>query len=131
VKESGNFSYKDPIDGSVTENQGLYVRFDDGSRFVFRLSGTGSSGATIRLYVEKYTKDEKQYEADTQEGLKGVIQAALAFSKLHEFTGRDKPTVITVGVCLNDRPPSIVLTTRTCLLAVIVHGKSNASQIFL
>jgi phosphoglucomutase len=97
VKETGNFSYTDPIDGSVAKNQGLYVRFEDGSRVVFRLSGTGSSGATIRLYVEKYTKDEKRYEDDTQDGLADLIDVALSFSKLREFTGRDKPTVITVS----------------------------------
>lgn len=95
VAEGGNFSYTDPIDGSVSKNQGLYVRFNDGSRVVFRLSGTGSSGATIRLYVEKYSNDSKEFEADTQEGLKPLIEAALSFSMLAEYTGREKPTVIT------------------------------------
>lgn len=95
VASAGNFSYTDPIDGSVSKNQGLYVQFSDGSRIVFRLSGTGSSGATIRLYVEKYSNDASEFEKDTQEGLKPLIEAALAFSKLAEFTGRDKPTVIT------------------------------------
>jgi phosphoglucomutase len=55
VTDAGDFSYTDPVDGSVAKNQGLYVKFDDGSRFVVRLSGTGSSGATIRLYIEKHT----------------------------------------------------------------------------
>ena len=96
VKEADNFSYTDPIDGSVSKNQGLYVRFEDGSRIVFRLSGTGSSGATIRLYVEKYSKDEAEYERDTQEGLKPLIEVALSLSKLVETTGRKEPTVITV-----------------------------------
>jgi phosphoglucomutase len=54
VTDAGDFSYTDPVDGSVAKNQGLYVKFDDGSRIVVRLSGTGSSGATIRLYIEKY-----------------------------------------------------------------------------
>lgn len=54
VTDAGDFEYKDPVDGSVTKNQGLYVKFDDGSRIVVRLSGTGSSGATIRLYIEKH-----------------------------------------------------------------------------
>ncbi|TIB12907.1 hypothetical protein E3P92_02461 [Wallemia ichthyophaga] len=58
VKETGNFSYTDPIDGSVSKNQGLYVVFSDGSRIVVRLSGTGSAGATIRLYVEKYSTEK-------------------------------------------------------------------------
>lgn len=97
VAEAANFSYTDPIDGSVSKNQGLYVTFADGSRIVFRLSGTGSSGATIRLYVEKYSKDESEYDRDTQEGLKPLIEVALSLSKLVETTGRKEPTVITVS----------------------------------
>lgn len=95
VAEASNFSYTDPIDHSVSKNQGLFIRFEDGSRVVFRLSGTGSSGATIRLYVEKYSKDSSEYGRDTQEGLKPLIEVALATSKLVEVTGREKPTVIT------------------------------------
>jgi len=95
VKEAADFSYTDPIDGSVSKNQGLYVRFVGGSRIVFRLSGTGSSGATIRLYVEKYSKDESEYDGDTQEGLKPLIEVALSLSQLAQFTSREKPTVIT------------------------------------
>lgn len=97
VAEASNFSYTDPIDGSVSKNQGLYVTFTDGSRVVFRLSGTGSSGATIRLYVEKYSKNESEYAGDTQEGLKPLIEVALSLSKLVETTGRKEPTVITVS----------------------------------
>lgn len=97
VAEASNFSYTDPIDGSISKNQGLYVTFVDGSRIVFRLSGTGSSGATIRLYVEKYSKDESEYAGDTQEGLKPLIEVALSLSKLVETTGRKEPTVITVS----------------------------------
>lgn len=98
VAEASNFSYTDPIDGSISKNQGLYVTFVDGSRIVFRLSGTGSSGATIRLYVEKYSKDESEYAGDTQEGLKPLIEVALSLSKLVETTGRKEPTVITVSL---------------------------------
>jgi phosphoglucomutase len=54
VKEAGDFEYKDPVDGSVSRHQGIYIKFQEGSRIVVRLSGTGSEGATIRLYVEKY-----------------------------------------------------------------------------
>lgn len=97
VKECDDFSYTDPIDGSVSNNQGLYIKFEDGSRVVFRLSGTGSSGATVRMYVEKYTKDESEYGEDAQEGLQPLIEVALKTSKLTEFTGRNKPTVITVS----------------------------------
>ncbi|TIB98420.1 phosphoglucomutase [Wallemia mellicola] len=95
VKESGNFSYTDPIDGSVSKNQGLYIVFQDGSRVIVRLSGTGSSGATIRLYVEKYSTESSEYGQDAQVGLLPLIEVALSLSKLQEFTGRTKPTVIT------------------------------------
>lgn len=95
VKEADNFSYTDPIDGSVSKKQGLYIKFEDGSRVIFRLSGTGSSGATVRLYVEKYSKDSSEYGKDAQDGLKPLIEVALQVSKLKEFTGRDKPDVIT------------------------------------
>ncbi|EFP79761.1 phosphoglucomutase [Puccinia graminis f. sp. tritici CRL 75-36-700-3] len=95
VKEAGNFSYTDPIDKSVSKGQGLFVKFADGSRIVYRLSGTGSAGATIRIYVEKYSKNEEEYDQDTQVGLKPLIEVALKLSKLQEFTSRDKPTVIT------------------------------------
>lgn len=103
VAEADDFSYTDPIDGSVSKRQGLYIKFKDGSRIIFRLSGTGSSGATVRLYVEKYSKDESEYGKDAQEGLKPLIEVALATSKLAEFTGRDKPDVITVSFSLMQR----------------------------
>jgi phosphoglucomutase len=97
VKEADDFSYTDPIDGSVSKKQGLYIKFEDGSRVIFRLSGTGSSGATVRLYVEKYSKNADEYGLDAQEGLKPLIEVALGTSKLTEFTGREKPDVITVS----------------------------------
>jgi len=90
-----NFSYTDPIDGSVSKNQGHIIHFSDGSRVVFRLSGTGSQGATVRMYAERYTKDESQYPKETAEGLKGLIEVALSITKLTEFLQREKPTVIT------------------------------------
>lgn len=80
VKEAANFSYTDPIDHSVSKNQGLYVTFEDGSRLVFRLSGTGSQGATIRLYCEKFSKDSSEYGADAQEGLKPIIEVRPIFA---------------------------------------------------
>lgn len=89
------FSYTDPVDGSVASKQGLRFVFTDGSRIIFRLSGTGSSGATIRMYIEQFTNDPEKLEADAQEALAPIISLALATSKLQEFTGRDKPTVIT------------------------------------
>lgn len=92
-----NFSYTDPIDGSVSKNQGHIIEFADGSRIVFRLSGTGSQGATVRMYVERYTQDSSKYGQETAAGLAGLIAVALEISKLKEYLGREKPTVITVS----------------------------------
>jgi len=96
VSKTTNFTYTDPIDGSVSKNQGQIIAFEDGSRVVFRLSGTGSHGATVRMYVERYTKDATQFEKETAKGLDGLINVALEISRLVEFTGRKEPTVITV-----------------------------------
>lgn len=95
IATADNFTYTDPIDGSIAKNQGIRFVFEDGSRIIFRLSGTGSAGATIRMYIETYTKDASKFDMDAQDALKSIIDAALATSKLQEFTGRDKPTVIT------------------------------------
>lgn len=95
IDTADNFTYTDPIDGSVAKNQGIRIVMQDGSRIIFRLSGTGSSGATIRMYIEAYTQDASLFEADAQQVLKDIIATALEVSKLQEFTGRDKPTVIT------------------------------------
>lgn len=95
VKEADDFTYNDPIDGSISKKQGIRVIFSDGSRIVIRLSGTGSQGATIRLYVEKYSSDPSEYTADTQKALKSLIDVALDLSQLAKFTGRTEPTVIT------------------------------------
>lgn len=92
VKLTDDFSYVDPIDKSVTRNQGLRIMFEDGSRLVFRLSGTGSSGATIRLYADSY--EQTNVTADAQEMLKPLVQVALDVSKLKEFTGRDRKSVV-------------------------------------
>ncbi|KAL2915442.1 hypothetical protein HK105_205058 [Polyrhizophydium stewartii] len=93
VRNIDNFKYTDPIDGSVSTNQGIRILFEDGSRIIFRLSGTGSQGATIRLYVEKYSVDN--YGQDAQAAIKELIQTALEVSRLVEFTKRESPTVIT------------------------------------
>ncbi|RKO83476.1 alpha-D-phosphohexomutase [Blyttiomyces helicus] len=93
VALADNFEYTDPIDGSVSKNQGLRIVLKDGSRIIFRLSGTGSAGATIRLYVEKYVVTG--YDASTSDAIKDLIALALEASKLFEFTGRKEPTVIT------------------------------------
>lgn len=74
---SENFSYTDPCDGSVSKNQGYIFRYADGSRFVFRKSGTGSSGATIRVYLEKYSEET---DLDVTEALKEISDRALSLS---------------------------------------------------
>ncbi|KAJ1719177.1 hypothetical protein LPJ53_006012, partial [Coemansia erecta] len=93
VAKVDDFEYTDPIDGSVSKRQGVRVIFEDSSRIIFRLSGTGSQGATVRIYIEKY--DPSEFEADAQVALKPLVAAALEISKLDEFTGRKEPTVIT------------------------------------
>ncbi|PIA15743.1 Phosphoglucomutase, first 3 domain-containing protein [Coemansia reversa NRRL 1564] len=93
VARVDDFEYVDPIDNSISKNQGLRIIFTDSSRIVFRLSGTGSQGATVRIYIERY--DDKHIDLDAQVALKPLVDNALNISKLLEFTGRKEPTVIT------------------------------------
>lgn len=95
VVNGDEFEYNDPVDGSVSKNQGIRYLFEDGSRLVFRLSGTGSEGATIRLYIEQYEKDPSKIGRESQDALGPLVKAALKLSKMEEFTGRSAPTVIT------------------------------------
>ncbi|CAK9161017.1 unnamed protein product [Ilex paraguariensis] len=90
-----DFTYTDPVDGSVASKQGVRFVFTDGSRIIFRLSGTGSAGATVRMYIEQFEPDVSKHEMDAQTALKPLIDLALSVSKLKDFTGREKPTVIT------------------------------------
>ncbi|KAF2537553.1 hypothetical protein F2Q68_00021332 [Brassica cretica] len=90
-----DFSYTDPVDGSVASKQGVRFVFTDGSRIIYRLSGTGSAGATVRIYIEQFEPDVSKHDVDAQIALKPLIDLALSVSKLKEFTGREKPTVIT------------------------------------
>ncbi|GJG89287.1 alpha-D-glucose phosphate-specific phosphoglucomutase [Gemmatimonadetes bacterium T265] len=90
-----DFAYHDPVDGSVSTGQGLRVLFDDGARLVYRLSGTGTEGATLRLYVEAFEPDPARQDQDTQAALAPLVDAALALGELRARTGRDAPTVIT------------------------------------
>ena len=94
VLEADDFSYED-LDGSVSKNQGIYVKFDDGSRIVVRLSGTGSSGATIRLYIERHEEDSSKFQLDAQEYLHENIKLAVKLLKFQEFIGRTEPDVKT------------------------------------
>ena len=95
VKLCDDFSYTDPVDGSVSTGQGVRVLFEDGSRIVFRLSGTGTEGATVRIYLESYEADASLHHLDAQAALADLIEAAETLSRLTEFTGRTEPTVIT------------------------------------
>ncbi|MBD2177209.1 alpha-D-glucose phosphate-specific phosphoglucomutase [Pseudanabaena sp. FACHB-1998] len=90
-----DFSYTDPVDGSVSSKQGLRIGFTDGSRIVFRLSGTGTQGATLRLYVESYEPNIAKHNLDTQEALKELIEIADQIAQIKVLTGRAEPTVIT------------------------------------
>uniref|UniRef100_A0A9J7XMM6 Phosphoglucomutase 1 n=2 Tax=Cyprinus carpio TaxID=7962 RepID=A0A9J7XMM6_CYPCA len=95
VDKADNFEYTDPVDGSVSKGQGLRIIFSDGSRIIFRLSGTGSAGATIRLYIDSYEKDPQKIYQDPQVMLAPLVDIALRISQLQEKTGRTAPTVIT------------------------------------
>ena len=95
VKSCDDFSYLDPIDGSISSNQGTRILFTDGSRIVFRLSGTGTEGATLRIYLEAFEPDTAKHYLDAQVALAEMIQIALQISQLVERTGRTAPTVIT------------------------------------
>merc|ERR1712139_675178 len=95
MKINDMFEYTDPVDGSISKNQGIRFIFEDNSRIIFRLSGTGVAGATVRLYLEKFepaTGDLGQHQFDV---VKPLAEIAFQLSNLKEYTGRDAPTVIT------------------------------------
>ncbi len=95
VEKADDFAYHDPVDGSVSEHQGIRVLFEGGSRVVFRLSGTGTSGATLRVYIERYEPDPSKHGMETQAALADLIAAADDIAGIRSHTGRDKPSVIT------------------------------------
>ncbi|MGA1263253.1 MAG: alpha-D-glucose phosphate-specific phosphoglucomutase [Prochlorothrix sp.] len=95
VDKADNFSYTDPVDGSISNNQGVRIIFTDGSRIIFRLSGTGTEGATLRLYLESYEPDPAKQGLDPQEALAELITIADELAQIKTLTGRDQPTVIT------------------------------------
>jgi len=94
ISAADSFTYHDPIDGSVTENQGLRVFFESGSRFVMRLSGTGTSGATLRLYLEAYVGPDGDHEADLQDTLSPLADIADQITNLRQTLDRDAPSVV-------------------------------------
>jgi phosphoglucomutase len=95
VSYADNFSYHDPIDDSVSEKQGIRIGFVGGDRIIFRLSGTGTEGATLRVYIESYEDNAEQLNNDTQSALSDLIKLADELAKITELTGRSTPTVIT------------------------------------
>jgi phosphoglucomutase len=95
ISGADDFAYTDPVDGSVSTKQGVRVIFADGSRFVLRLSGTGTEGATLRLYLERYAAGPEGLNLDPQQALAPVIRAAQGIARIAEFTGRNAPDVVT------------------------------------
>ncbi len=96
VNLADDFSYNDPIDGSCSHNQGIRIGFaQHEARIIFRLSGTGTVGATLRVYLEKYEPDPSKHEQDTQQALADLIALAEEIAHIKHYTGRDKPSVIT------------------------------------
>jgi phosphoglucomutase len=95
IAKADDFAYHDPVDGSTSEHQGIRILFEGGSRVVFRLSGTGTSGATLRVYIERYEPDKARHDLDTQAALADLIAAADDIAGIKSHTGRNKPSVIT------------------------------------
>jgi phosphoglucomutase len=95
IAGADDFAYTDPVDGSVSSKQGVRVMFEDGSRFVLRLSGTGTEGATLRLYLERTAPGPAGLDLDPQAALAPVIRAAHGIARIAEFTGRQSPDVVT------------------------------------
>ena len=95
VITADDFSYHDPVDGSTSAHQGIRVMFEGGSRVVFRLSGTGTSGATLRVYIERYEDDPEKLGLETQAALADLIAAAEEVADISTRTGRSEPDVIT------------------------------------
>ncbi len=95
ISGADNFSYTDPVDQSVTQGQGLRILLEDGSRIVMRLSGTGTKGATIRVYLESYVPSSGNLNQDPQIALAEMISSINALAEIRQRTGMDRPTVIT------------------------------------
>jgi phosphoglucomutase len=95
IAGADDFSYHDPIDGSTSANQGLRILFEDGARIIYRLSGTGTAGATLRVYIESYVAGPDGLDHDPQDALRELISAALDVAEIPSRTGRTAPTVIT------------------------------------
>jgi phosphoglucomutase len=95
IASADDFAYRDPVDGSLSEHQGLRILFADGSRIVLRLSGTGTAGATLRIYLERFEPDPARHGQETQAAVSTLIETAEALAEIKRRTGRDAPSVIT------------------------------------
>jgi phosphoglucomutase len=95
VEAADDVAYHDPVDHSVSQHQGIRILFAGGSRLVVRLSGTGTAGATIRIYLERYEADNSKHDLETQSALTALIAAAAELTEIAHYTGREKPSVIT------------------------------------
>jgi phosphoglucomutase len=95
IATADDFSYHDPVDGSTSTGQGIRIAFADDARIVYRLSGTGTTGATLRVYIERFEADAAKLEQDTQAALSDLIAAADGLAGIREHTGRQRPDVVT------------------------------------
>ncbi len=95
IAVADDFSYSDPVDQSMTQGQGIRIIYNNGSRIIYRLSGTGTSGATLRIYIEKFEADASKHDLETQAQLSDLIATSRTLSNLVALTGRVAPTVIT------------------------------------
>jgi len=95
VEYCDDFGYIDPVDHSISQNQGMRIGFQDGSRIIFRLSGTGTKGATLRVYLESYEEDTAKHHLDAQTALAELIKVADEIACIKKYTGGEKPSVIT------------------------------------
>jgi len=95
ISAAEDYTYQDPIDGSISKNQGIIISFKDSSRIVYRISGTGTQGATIRLYIEKYEPNIKKHKQDSQTALHDLTALAYDLTRVCEFTGMSQPNIIT------------------------------------
>jgi phosphoglucomutase len=95
IRDADDFAYHDPVDGSDSANQGIRILFTDGSRIVYRLSGTGTAGATLRVYIERFEPNAARQNVETQTALADLIGLSHSLADIRGFTGRDQPSVIT------------------------------------
>jgi phosphoglucomutase len=95
IESADDFRYSDPVDGSESTAQGIRIYFDNGGRLVLRLSGTGTRGATLRVYLDRYQNDPTLFGQEPQKALAPLIEAADQIAGIQKYTGRSKPDVIT------------------------------------